>query len=151
MFAPANFPVHVWEDENLFYCMPMLDGPGGGVKCCVELDPPAVDPETLDRTIAPAEVAAARELLARYVPAASGRWLRGAVCMYAATADNRFVIGPVPGCPQVVLASGLGGHGFKFTPAIGELAADYITGTIDATAERAAPFDPARLLGVLAA
>jgi sarcosine oxidase len=53
--------------------------------------------------------------------------------------------------PQVVLATGLGGHGFKFTPAIGELAADFVTGTIDAASERAAPFDPARLLGPLAA
>ena len=151
IFDISKFPVHVWEDEKLFYCMPMLDGPGGGVKCCVELDPPAVDPDTLDRAIAPAEVTTARELMARYVPAASGRWLRGSVCMYAATADNRFLIGPAPGMPQVVLATGLGGHGFKFTPAIGELAADYITGMVDAASERAAPFDPARFPEALAA
>ncbi len=113
LFAPEKFPVHVWEDESLFYCMPMLDGPGGGVKCCVELDPPTVDPDKLDRTIAPAEVTAARELMARYVPAASGRWLRGSVCMYAATPDNRFLIGPVPGMKQVVLASRSGRPRFQ--------------------------------------
>jgi sarcosine oxidase len=151
MFDPEKFPVHVWEDAELFYCMPMLDGPGGGVKCCVELDPPPVDPDALDRAVAPADVAAARGLLARYVPAASGRWLRGSVCMYAATPDNRFAIGPLPGSPQIVLATGLGGHGFKFTPAIGELAADFVTGAIDTASARAAPFDPARFPGLLAA
>jgi glycine/D-amino acid oxidase-like deaminating enzyme len=48
MFDPEKFPVHVWEDAELFYCMPMLDGPGGGVKCCVELDPPPLDEQIAD-------------------------------------------------------------------------------------------------------
>ena len=142
-FDPQLFPVHVWDDGHLFYAMPLLDGPAGGMKCCLELDPPPIDPDALDCDIAPAEADEVGEILARHVPGA-GRWLRGSACMYAATPDNRFLLGPLPGAPQVVLACGLGGHGFKFTPAIGELVADLATGV--AAADRFSPFDPARLL-----
>ncbi len=148
-FRPDVFPIHVWEGEHLFYCMPMIDGPGGGLKCCLELDPPAIDPDDLDREIAAGEIARVQAVLAAHVPAASGRWLRGAVCMYAASADNRFMIGALPDASRVVLASGLGGHGFKFTPAIGELVADIVTGEGEDLASRLAPFDPRRLLGAL--
>lgn len=38
-------------------------------------------------------------------------------CLYTTTADRRFVVGEVPGVPQVLVASACSGHGFKFGPA----------------------------------
>ncbi|MDE2200998.1 MAG: FAD-dependent oxidoreductase, partial [Rhodospirillales bacterium] len=143
-FAPGNFPIHVWDDRQLFYAMPMIDGPGGGLKCCLELDPPAIDPDRLDRAISAAEIAQVQSVLEARLPGLGGRWLRGAVCMYAASADNRFIIGALPGSPRTIIASGLGGHGFKFTPAIGELVADLVAGQGEDLAARLAPFDPLR-------
>ena len=141
---PGRFPVHVWDDADLFYCMPMIDGPDGGVKCCVELDPPEINPDALDRTVAPHEIARAKGIFERHLPGLTTGWLRSEVCMYAATPDNRFHIGRLPGTPEVVLAIGLGGHGFKFTPAIGALAADLVADTIDPSDALLAPFRPER-------
>jgi len=45
-------------------------------------------------------------------------------CLYASTDDEDFVLDTLPGDPRVVVASGLSGHGFKFAPLIGRLAAE---------------------------
>jgi sarcosine oxidase len=40
------------------------------------------------------------------------------------------VLGPLGSIPQVVLACGFSGHGFKFVPVVGEIVADLVqTGT----------------------
>ena len=41
-------------------------------------------------------------------------------CMYTATPDHDYVLGPVPGRKGVFLAGGGSGHAFKMGPAIGE-------------------------------
>ncbi|MFD6424592.1 FAD-dependent oxidoreductase [Streptomyces sp. NPDC060198] len=110
-----------------------FDEPGGvyglgsedGVKVGFHAVGPVVDPDHRDRTPDPA----AAERLERYVRA----WLPGlarahpepVTCLYTSTPDHDFVVdrrGPV-----TVLA-GFSGHGFKFAPAIGELAADLVEG-----------------------
>ena len=76
------------------------------------------------------------------VPALTGRFLRAAPCMYTNTPDEHFVVGPHPRHPQVVVAAGFCGHGFKFAPVIGEIVADLtVAGT---TAHPIGLFDPAR-------
>jgi glycine/D-amino acid oxidase-like deaminating enzyme len=43
-----------------------------------------------------------------------------AVCLYARTPDHDFVIDRHLEYPNVVIGAGFSGHGFKFTPAVGE-------------------------------
>jgi sarcosine oxidase len=43
--------------------------------------------------------------------------------MYSNTPDEHFVIGAHPRQPRVVLAGGFSGHGYKFTPVVGEIVA----------------------------
>ncbi len=43
------------------------------------------------------------------------------------TPDEHFVIGVHPQFPQVSLACGFSGHGFKFAPVVGEILADLAT------------------------
>jgi sarcosine oxidase len=63
-------------------------------------------------------------------PHLSGRLVKAATCMYASAPDDAFVLGPLGGTPQVVLACGFSGHGFKFVPVVGEIVADLVqTGT----------------------
>ena len=145
---PASFPVHVWDDDGLFYAMPMLDGPTGGMKCCLELSPAAIHVDEIDRDISPGEIGCVQEVLRRHAPWA-GAWMRGAVCHYGFTPDNCFLVGVAPEQPRVILACGLGGHGFKFTPAIGEAVADLACGVADPNDERLAPFGPSRFLAAL--
>jgi sarcosine oxidase len=44
--------------------------------------------------------------------------------MYTNTPDEHFVLGLHPAHPNVVVAAGFSGHGFKFVPVIGEILAD---------------------------
>jgi glycine/D-amino acid oxidase-like deaminating enzyme len=67
-----------------------------------------------------------RALLARYLPAANGAFLRGTVCLYTNTADGHFILDRHPETDRVILASPCSGHGFKFASAIGEVLADLV-------------------------
>ncbi|MHB8574647.1 MAG: FAD-dependent oxidoreductase, partial [Dehalococcoidia bacterium] len=49
---------------------------------------------------------------------------RTAVCMYTNTPDEHFAIGLHPNHPQVAIAAGFSGHGFKFAGVMGEVLAD---------------------------
>ena len=40
------------------------------------------------------------------------------------TESSRPLIGPLPGCEDIVLLAGFSGHGFKLSPAMGDVAAD---------------------------
>jgi sarcosine oxidase len=44
--------------------------------------------------------------------------------MYTVTPDRHFVIDIHPRYPQVSVACGFSGHGFKFAPTVGEVLAD---------------------------
>jgi sarcosine oxidase len=53
-------------------------------------------------------------------------------CLYTMTPDNTFIIDRLPGFPQILIASPCCGHGFKFSPVVGEIVADLVTrGTTD--------------------
>lgn len=54
---------------------------------------------------------------------AEGRLLDAKACMYTSTPDEHFVIGRHPHHQRVLLACGFSGHGFKFTPKVGEVLA----------------------------
>jgi sarcosine oxidase len=54
--------------------------------------------------------------------------------------DEHFVVDRLPGTDEVVFAAGLSGHGFKFTPVLGEVLTDLaLEGKTDL---------PARFLGL---
>jgi len=46
------------------------------------------------------------------------------VCLYTLTPDRHFVVDRHPHHSRLVLCGGFSGHGFKFVPVIGEIAAD---------------------------
>jgi sarcosine oxidase len=141
----AGNPVFIWEAEDgvQFYGFPAIDGPGGGVKAAFHhAGGVECDPDTIDRTVHPHEVEMIRSYLAPRVPGLAGEPLRTATCMYTNTPDQHFVIAVHPEHPQVSVACGFSGHGFKFTPVIGEILADL---AIDgSTAHPIALFDPRR-------
>lgn len=46
-------------------------------------------------------------------------------CMYTMTPDEHFIIGVPKGYTRVCAVAGLSGHGFKMTPALGQMLADF--------------------------
>jgi len=147
-FFPERFPIFIWEPEdgNTFYAIPAHDGPQGGVKVAFfRADGRPADPETIDRTVHDDEVEFIRSYLARYVPALDGELLYARICMYTNTPDEHFVISTYPKYPQVAIAAGFSGHGFKFCGVVGEILADLVTQ--GETSHPIGLFSPVRLAG----
>ena len=68
-----------------------------------------------------------RSFLARALPALAGAPVVGRrLCLYCDTADGDFWVDRSRSAPNVVIASGGSGHGFKFMPVIGDIVADVL-------------------------
>jgi sarcosine oxidase len=121
-FKPANCPIHIWEyaPHQFFYGFPDL---GDGLKVAFHHAGEKCDPDRVRREVDPSEIETMRRLLRQFMPAADGALKSAAVCMYTNAPDEHFVLDRHPAYRQVLIASPCSGHGFKFSPVIGEIAA----------------------------
>ena len=103
-----------------------------------------------DHGISPGYPDAVRRSLAeRYPRLAEFEIERGFSGPYDITPDWNPIIGPCPGIAGLYLAAGWSGHGFKLSPAVGEVVAAEVTGEtppIDVSELRAQRFAEGRLL-----
>jgi sarcosine oxidase len=125
--SPERMPIYGLQRDGgrLLYGFPDF---GEGVKAAFHGSGVEADPDALDRSVSENEIAEVRDALAEFVPAAAGAFLRAAPCMYTNTPDEHFVIGLHPQVPQVAIAGGFSGHGYKFTPVVGEIVAALLAG-----------------------
>ena len=65
-----------------------------------------------------------RAAASRYFPEANGTLMTLKTCMFTNTPDEHFIIDKMPGTPQVTVAAGFSGHGFKFASVVGEIVGD---------------------------
>ena len=73
----------------------------------------------------PQDSARVTDFAREYLPGV-GQEQRHAVCFYTMTPDGQFIVDRMPGSQRVAFAAGLSGHGFKFTPVLGEILADLV-------------------------
>jgi sarcosine oxidase len=127
-FDPASCPIAIWDDPGrpAFATFPDL---GDGVKFAIHHGGAPAEPDTLDRTSHPEDEEAARDCLARYVPAANGALKEAAVCIYTNAPDEHFIIDYLDDARRVLIVSACSGHGFKFGSAVGEAVACLATDT----------------------
>ncbi len=130
-FKPENFPVfNCRVEEGRYYGFPEFNPSGNtpGFKFgrWHHLEE-VVDPDTIDRTPNDADEKLLRTFGERYFPGAGGRTLNLKACMFTNTNDEHFVLDTLPDHPQVSVAAGMSGHGFKFCSVIGEVMADLAT------------------------
>lgn len=124
----GRFPVWGIEqpDSSLAYGFPVLpnsDVPG--LKLARHAPGTSVDPNTISREITAADRAEISGILSRYFPTLiNAPTLSIRTCMYTNSPDGHFLIDRLPGHPNVLLAAGFSGHGFKFAPVIGQALAD---------------------------
>ena len=126
--TPDRLPIYCVQHDAgtpMFYGFPDF---GDGAKIAYHGSGIPADPDALDRILRDDEVARAHAALAGFVPAAAGRCRDAAVCMYALTPDEHFALGVHPHHARVVVAGGFSGHGYKFTPVIGEIVAALLAG-----------------------
>lgn len=139
--AGGRLPVFLLESRHgLHYGFPL--GPRGIKAAKHHHRDQVVDPDRCDRTVSAEDEAVIRVALAEHLPAAAGRLLEAATCLYTMTPDGDFIIDRLPGAPQIIVASPCSGHGFKFAPVIGEIIADLVTA--DSTAHDISRFKLAR-------
>jgi len=142
LYAPERFPVFIREtDGHFLYGIPSPDG--RAIKVGIHHEGVPTNPKTIDRSVSHADIATLTtfisQLLREVEPAAE----RATVCMYTNAPDGHFVIGAAPGFDNVTVVSACSGHGFKFAPVLGEIAADL---AVDGrTRHPVALFDPGRL------
>jgi len=124
-YAAANgFPGFLFElPSGIFYGFPQIDSQG--VKLGDHAGGRVIeDPLEVDRDVDTQEQQAVEQFLQEYMPLVSSFCTNDAVCMYTMTPSENFVVDRHPKNPHVVVAAGLSGHGFKFTPVLGKALAD---------------------------
>lgn len=111
---------HVPGHAPEFYGLPNRDqiklGDHGTGPIIDPNDPGEIDAVRLERV---------RDFARRHLPRLPGKPSRAETCLYAGTPDDNFILDRGG---QIILACGFGGHGFKFGPLLGELAADLVEG-----------------------
>jgi sarcosine oxidase len=125
LFELGRMPVWIMEhrDGSNHYGFPMLpDHPG--FKLATHVRGAVTDPDALDRNARDEDERTVRTVLRNHIPAADGPLLSVRICMYTNSPDSHFIIDHHPRHPNVTLACGFSGHGFKCASAIGEVLAD---------------------------
>ena len=121
-YLPGRLPVWIDFGERIIYGVPDIDGRGFKVADDTRGEP--IDPTSTDRTPSTEAIARARQLLAeRFPELAKAPLLESRVCQYENSPDGHLIIDRHPQAANVWFAGGGSGHGFKLSPAVGEIAA----------------------------
>jgi sarcosine oxidase len=125
LFQMCSFPVFYMQNENddKFYGFPIYGIPGFKIGKYNHLKE-QVDANTMDRECHPKDERVLREAIREYFPDADGPTMGMTTCLFSNTADEHFILDRHPEFPEVSIAAGFSGHGFKFCPVVGEIMAD---------------------------
>jgi glycine/D-amino acid oxidase-like deaminating enzyme len=119
-YLPPRMPVWLDFGERIFYGIP--DTHGRGFKIADDTRGEPIDPSTAERTPSAEGLARARQLLAeRFPELANAPLLEARVCQYENTPDGHLLLDHHPDAKNIWFAGGGSGHGFKLSPAVGEL------------------------------
>lgn len=113
------------EGDRMFYGIP--DHFGEGFKLAYDQRNWSIDPDSDDRGVTPAILSEMTAVAANRFPALAGaRLVKHHTCVYESTADGHYIFDQAPGFSNAVILCGTSGHGFKMSPAIGEMVRDYV-------------------------
>jgi sarcosine oxidase len=125
-FLPAVFPVFNLEvEEGRFYGLPSFLVPGfkfGKYHHRSEV----VDPDEPRREPGQEDEELLRSFARRYFPEGAGPALMLKTCLFTNSPDRHFILDLHPEHPEVALAAGFSGHGYKFCSVVGEIMADLV-------------------------
>jgi sarcosine oxidase len=125
--------VYIWEvnASQWFYGFPAIDGSDGGIKVASEQHNQTTSPQTTGRAVEVQEsLALFDDLVGPRLPQLRRRRVKAIACLYTTTADGDFVIDWHPDSRDVLIVSPCSGHGFKHSAAVGEAAAELVTGGV---------------------
>jgi sarcosine oxidase len=128
LFRLGVFPVFNMEaleanGMNRYYGFPIFGIPGFKFGKYHHRDE-QVNPDRMDRECHPEDETVLREAIQRYFPDANGPTMAMKTCLFTNSPDDHFVLDLHPDYPNVSIAAGFSGHGFKFASVVGEIMAD---------------------------
>ncbi|MBA3963415.1 MAG: N-methyl-L-tryptophan oxidase [Chthoniobacterales bacterium] len=124
-YAAGRFPPFLIERAN--FPAPLYGFPdfGDGIKAAFHAHGTIGEVGQLDREInQQRDIAPIIAAMEKWMPGATATFRAAKPCPYTLTPDGHFVIDRHPEHKRVILCGGFSGHGFKFAPVIGEIAAD---------------------------
>lgn len=121
-----QFPCFVFDTHNVghYYGFPNYNGEGLKVGRMDLGD--VIDPDEVNRDFyaTSKEEEDLRLFLGQFLPQANGNLNNGKVCLFSMTPDEDFIIDFYPDNPNIIIAGGFSGHGFKFASVIGKTLTD---------------------------
>jgi sarcosine oxidase len=126
LFRLGAFPVfYVEVEEGRYYGLPEWGIPGFKLGRYHHLEERA-DPDAARREPDSRDEEVLRSFAARYFPDGCGSTVALKTCLFTNTPDEHFVLDLHPEFPQVAIAAGFSGHGYKFCSVVGEIMADLV-------------------------
>lgn len=129
--ASDRLPAWLYDDgggfgDGVYYAVPAWPGQVGpeGVKVGFHGPGTVTGPEEICREVHPDELARFAADLECLLPGVLEPPHAAATCLYTMSADQHFVIDRSPVAGSVQVLGGFSGHGYKFAPVMGEIAAD---------------------------
>jgi sarcosine oxidase len=124
-FRVDTFPVFNMEAaEGRFYGFPGHESRGFKIGKYHHRLERIDDLASMDRECDAEDEAVLRVAIRRYFPDADGPTLEAQTCIFTNSPDEHFILDVLPEMPQVSVAAGFSGHGFKFCSVVGEIMAD---------------------------
>ena len=119
LFQPDRFPVftEATADGEFLYGIPAF---GSGVKMARHGRGQIVSPDTCERIPDTDYIAHIDTYIQERIPEL-GKTTHAEVCLYTETPDEDFIIDTHPRCPDLLIAAGFSGHGFKFCSLVGRI------------------------------
>lgn len=126
--SDGRMPIFCLDADGGWYGMPT---PEGSVKIGhdkhlrqqIDPDAPTILPSAED-------VSFLSPCVERYLAGFQAQSSATKACIYTLSADHHFLIDRLPGNERVLIFSCCSGHGFKYAPVYGEIAAEMIAGTL---------------------
>jgi len=123
-FGVGDFPLFFATDTG-FYGFPIHHA--GAMKIANHEKGRPVDPDRVTESVSLEAINECRAFFAEFIPKlADARIKETRVCVYNNTPDDDFIIDWHPQIENVLIVTGFSGHGFKFGPVIGRIAAELL-------------------------
>jgi sarcosine oxidase len=126
-FRLDAFPVFNFEaPEGRFYGFPVYGIPGFKFGKYHHRGEQVDDLDRMDRECHPEDEEVLREGIRRYFPDADGPTMAMKACLFTNSPDEHFILDVLRDNPDVGVAAGFSGHGFKFCSVIGEIMTELV-------------------------
>jgi monomeric sarcosine oxidase len=122
IYRVGRCPLYIFTALPHFYGFPIFER-AGEVKIGMERVGSVVDPDE-PRTVAEAALGELSAAIERSLVGVRPEPTRVELCLYTETPNHHFIIDRHPEHPQILMAGGFSGRGFKFGIAVGRLLAD---------------------------